>query len=98
MAFFEDLVEGELLSGNILTGLAIGAAALVLTPLATPLLRPIAKTAIKGGIYAYGSAVALYHQAASGVTELASEAQRELETTTPAASAPQRGLATTQTG
>jgi hypothetical protein len=98
MAFFEDLAEGEILSGNVLAGLAIGAAALVLAPLAAPLLRPIAKTAIKGGIYAYDSAVALYNQATSEVTELASEAQRELEATTPATSAPQRGRATTQTG
>ena len=27
MAFFEDLAEGEILSGNVLAGLAIGAAA-----------------------------------------------------------------------
>ena len=37
MAFLEDLAEGEILSGNVLAGLAIGAAALVVMPLAAPL-------------------------------------------------------------
>ena len=98
MAFFEDLAEGEILSGNVLAGLAIGAAALVFVPLAAPLLRPIAKAAIKGGIYAYNSAAELYNQAASGVTDLAGEVQRELSATTPAASASHRGRATAETG
>jgi hypothetical protein len=40
MAFFEDLAKGEILSGNVLTGLAIGAATVILAPLAAPLLRP----------------------------------------------------------
>ncbi|HYZ41308.1 MAG TPA: hypothetical protein VE687_11890 [Stellaceae bacterium] len=97
MAFFEDLAEGEILSGNVLAGLAIGAAALVLAPLAAPLLRPIAKTAIKGGIYAYDGAKALYDQAAAGVNGLATEAQRELDATTPTTAA-QRRRAATETG
>jgi hypothetical protein len=98
MAFFEDLAKGEILSGNVLTGLAIGAATVILAPLAAPLLRPIAKAVIKGGIYAYDGAVAAYNQAASGVNELASEAQQELQATTPAASTPHRGRATTEGG
>jgi len=53
MACFEDLAEGEILSGNVVGGLTIGTAALIVIPLAAPLLRPIAKTAIKGGILAY---------------------------------------------
>jgi hypothetical protein len=97
MAFFEDLAKGEILSGNVLTGLAIGAAAVILAPLGAPLLRPIAKAVIKGGIYAYDGAVAAYNQAASGVNELSSEAQQELQATTPA-STPHRGRATTETG
>ena len=78
MAFFEDLAEGEILSGNVLGGLAIGAAALIVMPLAAPLLRPIAKTAIKGGILAFNGTKTLYDQAASGVTEFAAEVQREV--------------------
>ena len=76
---------------NVLAGLAIGAAALVLVPLAVPLVRPLAKTVIKGGIYAYDGAAELYNQAARGVNELIAEAQQELNTTTPTASASHRG-------
>ena len=76
MALFDDLVSAEILGVNVVTGLAIGAAALLAMPLAAPVLRPIAKAAIKGGIYAYNGAVELYEQAASGVSELAAEAQK----------------------
>jgi hypothetical protein len=58
------------------------------------MLRPIAKAAIKGGVYAYNSAVELYDQAASGMTELAAEARRELDAA--AASATRRGGAATE--
>ena len=105
MAFFEDLAKGELLSGDVLGGLAIGAAALVVVPFAVPLLRPLAKTVIKGGLYAYDSAAQLYNQGAAGVDDVVAEAQRELgatsaptATTTPTASSPQRGRAATATG
>jgi hypothetical protein len=67
MAFSEDLTKGEILSGNLLTGLVIGGAALVLAPFAVPLSRPVAKAA--------------YNQATSGMTELAAEAHRELSAT-----------------
>ena len=66
-----------------------------MVPLAAPLLRPIAKAAIKGGIYAYDSALELYHQAASGMNELVTQAQQEASET---ASAPHRGRATAETG
>lgn len=81
MALFEDLAGAELLGVNVVTGLAVGAAALFVAPLALPMLRPIAKAAIKGGIYAYHSAVELYEQASSGISELATEAQQELHAT-----------------
>ena len=71
MALFEDLAKGELLSGDVLGGLAIGAVALVAMPLVAPLLRPIAKTAVKAGILTHNGAKALYDQAANGLTELA---------------------------
>src|SRR5262249_23040423 len=41
---FEDILGG----GNWMTGLAIGVGALVVLPLAAPILRPLAQTAIKG--------------------------------------------------
>ena len=56
MALVDDLLEG----GNVVTGLAIGAAALIVWPLIGPLVRPLAKTAIKGGISAYREATRLY--------------------------------------
>jgi hypothetical protein len=103
MALFDDLVSAEILSAeslgvNVVTGLAIGGVALVVMPLAAPVLRPMAKAAIKGGIYACNSVAELYNQAASGVTDLAGEVQRELSATPPAASALHRGRATTGTG
>jgi len=55
MALFDDIpvLEEILGGGNWMTGLAIGVGALVVLPLAAPILRPLAKTAIKGGILAY---------------------------------------------
>jgi hypothetical protein len=81
MALFEDLAGAELLGVNVVTGLAVGVAALFVAPLAAPIVRPIAKAAIKGGIYAYRSALELYEQASSGMGELAAEAQQELHAT-----------------
>jgi hypothetical protein len=46
MAFFDDILSG----GNWLTGLALGVGTVVVLPLAAPILRPLAKSAIKGGI------------------------------------------------
>ena len=55
MALLDDILSG----GNWMTGLAIGVGAVVVLPLAAPVLRPLAKTAIKGGILAYQSAAGL---------------------------------------
>src|SRR5215813_8691455 len=44
MALFDDILSG----GNLVTGLAIGVGAVVVLPLAAPILRPLAKTVIKG--------------------------------------------------
>jgi len=59
MALFDDIpvIENILGGGNWMIGLAIGVGALVVLPLAAPILRPLAKTAIKGGILAYRGAV-----------------------------------------
>src|SRR5215831_13820909 len=61
MALFDDIpvFEDILGGGNWMTGLAIGVGALVALPLAAPILRPVAKTAIKGGILAYRGAAGL---------------------------------------
>jgi hypothetical protein len=68
MALFDDI-----LSGNWVTGLAIGVGAVVVLPLAAPILRPLAKTAIKGGILAYQGAAELVE----GISDLVAEAAAE---------------------
>ncbi len=43
----------DILKGYMLTAVAVGLGAVLLAPLAGPVLRPAAKAAIKGGILAY---------------------------------------------
>jgi len=74
MALVDDLLEG----GNVVTGLVIGAAALIVWPLVGPLVRPVAKSAIKGGILAYREATRLYDGTMRGIGDLAKEAADEL--------------------
>ena len=74
MALVDDVLEG----GNVVTGLAIGAAALIVWPLMRPLVRPLAKTAIKGGILAYREATRLYDGTMRGIGDLAREAMEEV--------------------
>jgi len=69
VALFDDLFSG----GNWITGLALGVGAVVILPLAAPILRPLAKTAIKGGILAYQGAAGLFE----GVGDLVAEAVAE---------------------
>jgi hypothetical protein len=75
MALLEDMFKG-----NAVTGIAVGVAAMVLGPTVFPtigrMLRPAAKTVIKGGMM-------LYEQTIAGIGDLASdlveEAKSELE-------------------
>jgi hypothetical protein len=78
MALFDDIVNG----GNLGTGLAIGAGALIIWPLLRPIARPIAKTLIKGGLIAYRETEQLYTGAVIGIGEMAQEAQQEIGATT----------------
>jgi len=75
MALFDDipLFEEILSGGNWATGLAIGVGAVVVLPLAVPILRPLAKTAIKGGILAYRGAAGWVE----GIGDLFAEAVAE---------------------
>ena len=70
MALVDDVLDG----GNVITGLAIGAAALIVWPL----VRPLAKTAIKGGIVAYREATRLYDDTVREIGDLAKEAIEEV--------------------
>jgi hypothetical protein len=69
MALFDDILSG----GNWVTGLAIGVGAVIVLPLAAPILRPLAKTAIKGGILAYRGTV----EWVEGIGDLVAEASAE---------------------
>jgi len=76
MALFDDLFSG----GNWVTGLAIGLGAVIVLPPAAPVLRPLAKTAIKGGILAYRGAAGLLEGIGDLVAEAAAEGEEELAT------------------
>ena len=75
MALIEDMFKS-----NAVTGVAIGAAALVLGPTLFPaigrILRPAAKTVIKGGLVLYRETV---NAVGDLTTDLVEEAKRELE-------------------
>jgi hypothetical protein len=79
MALIEDMFKT-----NAVTGVAIGAAALVLGPTLFPaigrVLRPAAKTVIKGGLVLYRETVGAIGDL---TTDLVEEAKRELEQGSP---------------
>jgi hypothetical protein len=74
MALLDDILSG----GNWVVGLAIGAGAVVGLPLAAPILRTLAKIAIKGSILAYREATRLYDGTVRGLGDLAKEAIEEI--------------------
>ena len=76
MAVFDDIISG----GNWVTGVAIGVGAVIILPLAAPVLRPLAKAAIKGGVLAYQGAAELIE----GIGDLVAEAVAEIERETSA--------------
>lgn len=75
MALLDDLFKG-----NAMTGLAVGAAAMILGPTLFPavgrMLRPAAKTVIKGGLVLYRETLAGIGELTSGLVE---EAKSEIE-------------------
>jgi hypothetical protein len=77
MALLDDMLNG----GNLVTGVAVGAGALIAWPLIRLVARPLAKNLIKGGLLAYRGAEQLYTGAVEGVSELAREAQQEIRAT-----------------
>jgi len=79
MALLDDLFKG-----NPLTGIAIGIGAYLLAPAIGPALRPAAKAVIKAGILAYQGLAELGEMA----SDLAAEAQSELQEPTESEIAP----------
>lgn len=56
MALFDDMLDG----GNIVTGLAVGAAALIAWALINPITWPLAKSVVKAGAIACRQSEQLY--------------------------------------
>jgi uncharacterized membrane protein len=74
MALFDDIVSG----GDLLTGVALCVGAAIILPLAGPILRPLAKNVIKGGILAYQGAAGLIENISDLAAEAAAETGREI--------------------
>jgi hypothetical protein len=76
MAAFDDLLKG-----NLGTGLAVGIGVAVIGPLIAPViagvLRPAAKTLVKGGIYAYDRAHEALAQLNDAAGDVLAEARSE---------------------
>jgi hypothetical protein len=90
----------DILSGNWVTGLAIGVGTVVVLPLAAPILRPLAKTA---SLLAYQGAAGLVEGVSDLVVEAVTEAGQETRPASEAAphntgrSQPPRGGIRTET-
>ena len=89
MALFDDILSG----GNLVTGVVLGVGAAVILPLAGPILRPLAKNVIKGGILAYQGAAGLIEDISDLVAEAAAETGREITPPTPQGAAHTTGRA-----
>jgi hypothetical protein len=79
MAFWEDTVGG-LVENPV--GWVVGIGAVLLAPTIIPAvsaaLRPVAKTAIKGGVYIYDQASQLVQGARESTADMIAEARAEL--------------------
>jgi len=74
VALLDDVLKG----GNLVTGLVIGTGALIAWPFISPILRPLAKATVKGGMVGYREATRLCAGASSGFGDLVREAVEEL--------------------
>lgn len=80
MAFWESVTDffGEASESNLL----VGAAAVVLAPIVVPVvlagIRPLAKTAIKGGIVVYDKVGEMVSEAGEGMSDMVAEARSEM--------------------
>lgn len=91
MAILDEIFENKMITG---LAVGIGAALLapVIVPIATSILRPLAKSVIKGGILLYEKGRETGAELAETLEDLVAEARSELETpaaqaATPAAAA-----------
>lgn len=72
----------DMLKGNVVTGLAIGIGAAILTPILLPIVtgvaKPLAKSVIKGGIILYEKSRETIAELGETVEDLIAEAKAEL--------------------
>jgi hypothetical protein len=78
-----DLLKG----GNLLTVAAIGLGASVLGPIVAPVLRPMAKSLIKGGLIAYDQGRAALAELGERTSDMIAEARDEMSRVEPQAAA-----------
>lgn len=80
MALWESVTES--LGGSWTTNLLIGTAAVIVAPIVVPAvlagLRPVAKTAIKGGVFLYDKAGEIVTETGEQMSDLVAEARAEL--------------------
>ena len=80
---------GDLLKGNVGTGLLIGIGVVALAPVIAPVIaavaKPIIKTLIKSGIIAYEKSKEAFAEAGEAFEDLVAEAAAELDTAEKAA-------------
>jgi hypothetical protein len=72
VALFDHILKG----GNLVTGVVVGAGALIAWPVVSPILWPLAKA--KGGLWGYREATRLYGSTARGFGDIVKEALDEL--------------------
>jgi hypothetical protein len=77
MAILEDMFKGDI-GTTLLVGVAATAAAPLIVPGLSNLLRPVAKAVIKGGILAYDQGREAVAQLGEAASDIAAEARAEL--------------------
>jgi hypothetical protein len=91
MALWDNITAG--LGGSLVSSLLIGAAVVVVAPIAVPAvlagIRPVAKMLVKGGMLVYDTAREMVAETGEQVSDLVAEARSELAA--PAASASLHG-------
>jgi hypothetical protein len=87
MALWDSITES--LGGSLVSNLLLGAAVVIIAPIAAPAvvagMRPVAKTLVKGGVLVYDTAREMVAEAGEQMGGLVAEARAELAvpTTTP---------------
>lgn len=77
MAIFEDMLKGSW--GAALVGVGVALVAPTVLPAVGAALRPVAKSAIKGGMLLYDSAKEAIAEASEQVNDMVAEVQAEVE-------------------